>query len=370
MPVTALKAVGVLSAAVFALSLSLTALAADKSAACDRICLQKFVGEYAAALVKHDPAGLRVAANARVSENSESVSLGAGPTWQGITSFKSQPQYVADVPAQEVGYVGVVDDAGKTAFLGLRLKIRDNAITEVESVLTHDGEGGPAFEPEGFVYREAPYIRDVPVKVRSSRAELAKATDIYWDVSTNTHDGSQIPYATDCWHYENGMNTNWERFFNPSELSRLDRPEYQPQPADGRIWVCAREPYLSTTNWVKARDRHYLLDEERGLVFQIVYVDVKGRSPLNGPVTTGNAAARGGGPGPGGPGGPGGAASREPIEGPGAAPLGMSMVGMRASMAGTPHTMVHFDVMRIVGGKIAREQDVMRMLPEAAKRQF
>jgi hypothetical protein len=370
MPVTALKAVGVLSTAVFALSLSVTALAADKLAACDRLCLQKFVGEYAAALVKHNPAGLRIAANARVSENSELVPLGAGPSWQGINSFKSQPQYVADVPAQEVGYLGVVDDAGKTAFLGLRLKIRDNAITEVESVLTHDGEGGPAFEPEGFIYREAPYIRDVPIKVRSSRVELVKASDIYWDVSTNTHDGSQIPYTTDCWHFENGMNTNWERFFNPSELPRLGRPEYQPQAADGRIWVCAREAYLSTTNWVKARDRHYLLDEERGLVFQIVYVDVKGRSPLNGPVTTGNAAARGGGLGPGGLGAPGGTAIREPIEGPGAAPLGMSMAGMRASMAGTPHTMLHFEVMRIVGGKIAREQDVMHMLPEAAKRQF
>lgn len=333
-------------------------------AACDRACLEKFVGDYVAALVKHDPSGLRVSADIKVSENSQAVKLGAGESWKGVTAVKSQPQFVSDVQAQEVGYVGLVEDAGRPAFFGLRLKIRNNQIAEAESILTHDGEGGPAFEPEGFVYREAPYIRDVPKKVRSSRDELVKVTNIYWDVSTGSHNGSAIPYAVDCWHFENGMNTNWERFFNPNELDRLNRPEYQPQEFDGRIWVCAREAYLSTTNWMKARDRHYLIDEERGLVFQIVYVDVQGRSPLAGPAPAAGQAAPAAPAGP-----PAQPANRAPIEGPGAMPLGMSQAGMRASMAG-PHVMVHYEVMRIVDGKIAREQDLMHQLPEGAKRTF
>ncbi|MGC3982437.1 MAG: hypothetical protein QM808_14400 [Steroidobacteraceae bacterium] len=346
----------------------ITSSAAADNASCDRTCLERHVGRYAAALVKHDPTGLPLAANVKVSENGVASKLGEGISWKGITKFKSQPQYVADVTRQEVGYVGVVDDNGSPAFLGLRLKVVNNQIIEVESILTHDGEGGPAFEPEGFIYREAPYIRDVPKKIRSSRDTLVKVANIYWDVSTTgSHVGDEIPYTVDCWHYENGMNTNWERFMNPNEQDRLSRPEYQPQEFDGRIWRCAREAYLSTSNWIKARDRHYLMDEERGLIFNIVYVDVKGRSPLSGPTTTtqpaiGMAASN---PLPG-----TATAQNDPIEGPGAAPLGMSPIGMQRSMAGEAHTMVHFEVMRIVDGKIAREQDVMRMLPAEIKRMF
>jgi hypothetical protein len=354
--------------------LALLSLPMSVFAACDRACLEKAVADYAAALVKRDAAALNVTSDVKVSENGQQVKLGAGPSWQGITRFKSQPQYVADVQQQEVAYVGVVEDAGKPAFLGLRLKLRDNAIAEVESVLTHDGEGGPAFEPEGFIYREAPYLRDVPKAVRSSRDELAKVANTYWDVSTTgSHVGDDIPYTVDCWHFENGMNTNWERFMNTNEQSQLSRPEYQPQAFDGRIWRCAREAYLSTSNWVQARDRHYVVDEERGLIFNLVYVDIKGRSPLNGPPGAaangmGAAGPQGAAPAAGMAAAP--AAQSSPIEGPGAAPLGMSQTGMQRSMAGEPHTMVHFEVMRIVGGKIAREQDVMHQLSAQAKRIF
>lgn len=236
--------------------LALTSQAADGPARCDRSCLETFVSDYATALVKKDPAGLKIANNIKVSENSIAVKLGEGPSWKGITSFKSQPQYISDVQAGEVAYMGVVDSNGQPAFLSLRLKIQNNQITEVESVLTHDGEGGPAFEPEGMIYRESPYIRDVPQQVRSSRAELIKIANLFWDVSTTSHDASKVPYAPDCWHFENGMNTNWERTFTPEEVARQNNPAaYQPQ-ADGRVWTCARETYLTTTAWKAARQRH------------------------------------------------------------------------------------------------------------------
>jgi hypothetical protein len=341
--------------------------------ACDRACLQGFVGDYAIALIKHDPSGLRVSPNLKVSEDSVEVKLGAGPSWKGITAFKSQPQYVSDVQAQEVAYMGVVEDAGKPAFLALRLKIADNQITEIESVLTHDGEGGPAFEPEGMMYREAPYIRDVPSRVRSTRATLQQVANTFWDVSTSTHDASKVPYAMDCWHFENGMNTNWERFFNPNEIERLSRPEYQPQAADGRIWTCARETILTTTAWKAARQRHFVIDEERGLILTITNVDYPGRGMPAAPGPT--AAPQGAGaPGAGGPppagAPPGGSDARNPIEAGGNMPVGMSAKGMQAAMAGGGYVVSHFMLMRIVDGKIAREQDVMRVVPTGTNRIF
>jgi len=314
-------------------------------AQCGRTCLEKFVASYVNAMARHDPAAVPLAPGAVVTQNGVPFSLGNG-IWQTITGVLSQPQYISDVEAQQAGYLGVISDAGTPAFFGLRIKVERNRISEVETLLTHDGEGGPAFEPQGFIYREAPYIRDVPLPLRSSRDGLLAVANQYWDVSTSSHDGALIPYSVDCWHFENGMNTDWERFFFANEKGQLNRPEYQPQAFDGRIWTCAREAYLSTRSWKDARDRHFLVDPERGLVLNIVAVDVAAgggpRAPRSGP---------GGAP-----------AAPDPIEGPGAAPLGLSAAGMRA-VSGRDYADLHFELMRIVGGKITREQDVQHVLP-------
>lgn len=338
---------------------------AETSPTCDRSCLETTVAKYATALVMHDPSALSVTSDIKVSDNGQLVALGAGASWKAITAFKSQPQFIADVPAQQVGYLGVVEDGGKPAFFALRLKLISGRIAEAESVLTHEGEGGPAFLPEGFIYREAPYIRDVPLKVRSSRSELLSVANRYWDVSTSSHDGAQIPHAVDCWHFENGMNTTWERDFFASERSQLDQPAYRPQDYDGRIWTCAREVYLTSASWTGARDRTFVVDQERGLVLNLAYVDPKPRpSPLSLPPS---------------PTEPGAKAvvtatpnlnPESPIDGPGKAPLGISMTAMRAAMGGPPQTMAHFLLMRIVDGKITREQDVMHALPANAQRAF
>jgi len=389
---------------ILAAAVGLPAASSLAATTCDRTCLEKTLADYVAAMVKRDASDLNVTKDLKISENGAAVKLGEGPNWQGITSFKSQPQYVTDVQAQEIGYVGVVEDQGKPAFLAIRLKVRDNAIAEVESVLTHDGEGGPAFLPEGMIYREAPYLRDVPAAVRSSRADLKKVSDEYWDIATSTHDGSEVPYSVDCWHFENGMNTNWERVMYADEANSQDRPEYQPQGFDGRIWTCAREVYLTTSGWKSARDRHYIYDEDRGLVFQIVYVDPQERGGQGGPGGPGGQGQGGPGAAPGGAGGPGGApggqggpgpqaaggpggapggaggpgagggpggprAALTPIEGPGNAPLGISQAGF-SSMGGGQNTTAHFQVVRIVDGKITREQDVMHNLPMGSKRIF
>jgi len=327
--------------------------AAMAQGSCDRDCLQKFVAAYVDAMVKHDPSSLPLAPGAAATQNGQPLTLGQG-VWRTITGVLSQPQFVSDVAAQQVGYVGVISDAGQPAFFGLRLKIVDGKIAQIETLLTHDGEGGPAFEPQGFIYREAPYIRDVPV--RETRAELLAVANDYWNIATSTHDGGAVPYSVDCWHFENGMNTDWERAFMPNELSKLSQPAYQPQAYDGRIWTCAREVYLTTASYTAARDREFLVDPDRGLVMVIVKVDVKGRS---GPIAlprAGSGTAPAAGPAP----------AVDPIDGPGLRPLGMSDVGMKNAM-GRTYTAYHFEVMRIVGGKITREQDIMHQLPAGAE---
>ncbi|HTP38733.1 MAG TPA: hypothetical protein VMI92_04090, partial [Steroidobacteraceae bacterium] len=228
------------------------AAAADASASCDRECLQGLVSNYVNALLRHEPSAVKATPHYKATLNGEPL-RGTDSLWKTLEGIQSGPQYVSDVPNQEIGYLGVVTDAGQPAFLALRLKVANGLITEAESILTHDGEGGPAFEPAGLIYRESPYIRDVPKAHRSSRAELLKVANSYWDISTTTHRGETIPYTVDCWHFENGMNTDAERMLTARESPTAI--ESQPQDFDGRIWTCAREAILSTTAWTAARDR-------------------------------------------------------------------------------------------------------------------
>jgi hypothetical protein len=255
---------------------------------------------------------------------------------------------VADTQTGQVGVQTILDDAGQQAIYAVRLKVVNHRITEAETLLTHDGEGGPPFEPEGFLIREAPYIRSVPAAIRSTREQLLQAAQTYWTLATTTHNAEGAPYMVDCVHYQNGVNTDWERELSPSEAAAPERNA--PEAYDGRIWTCARELSLTTQPWIKERAARTLVDEERGLVMTWNLVDVAGRPGPDGKLP---APPKIGDPVP-------------PL--PANAPPGLSAIGW--AMRGQPQTLYHAEVMRIVGGKIQREQVFQRALAPNAESQF
>ena len=73
----------------------------------DRAGLIEMMDRYLEALVKHDPAAVPLAENARLVENIEAAAIGEG-LWEtasgGPTDFKI---YVADPVAESVGFMGV-----------------------------------------------------------------------------------------------------------------------------------------------------------------------------------------------------------------------------------------------------------------------
>ena len=58
---------------------------------CDRSCLSGFVDQYLAALLKHDPAGLPVAANVKSTENTRPTPLGEGLPLRTATARCKKP---------------------------------------------------------------------------------------------------------------------------------------------------------------------------------------------------------------------------------------------------------------------------------------
>ncbi len=352
-----------LTASQSAMAQSSSALeAAVPQASCARACLRKFADDYIAAMLKHDVAAAPVSSTVKVTENAVAIKLGEG-SWQGARKFFSTPsstQYVTDVEAGQIARMGIIDVDGKPAFHAVRLKIENNRISEIETLFGPDTMARP-FIPEGYLWREAPFVREVPMPIRSSRQELLRTAGTYWSVATTTHKGNDVPYSVDCIHVENGMNTDWERPLDSIEaITPLENPVSM---FDGRIWTCEREVNLTTRTFDQVRGLRYLVDEERGLVLAWNIIDKKADTLNMAQVVNGvtrvqpeyGPQSRG--------------ADGWPAQGVGGPPP--AVVGAPAAAASTEMpSLYHAALMRIVNGKIHREQFFQVNVPKRTPTPF
>lgn len=341
-------------AAAAALSSTQAADPAAVHGSCDRTCLIAIARHYMDAVLRHQPARVPLAATQVLStENGRSID----PTRNVFsdTVYIDHPvQYIADVRGGQVGVMGVLRDWAGQALFGLRLKIAKRQITEVETLVSHEGEGGVAFEPEGFLLREAPYIDTVPTPLRISGDALLAIAKNFWTVATTTHEEAAVSFSLDCVHMENGMNTDWEhrRLGTPFQSAAFA------EQADGRHFTCGTDLATTTKPWSGLRGYHALVDPERGLVMVWNWVDFiggrGGRFPSSTDVT--QAAEQFA------------ASNRRQGFSLDDIPPGLSIRGMAA--ASPSHTNYNVDLERIVGGKITRQQVFVHVLPAGAQAVF
>ncbi|MDB6007873.1 MAG: hypothetical protein JWL65_123 [Gammaproteobacteria bacterium] len=170
---------------------------------CDRTCLKGLVDSYLAALVAHDPSQVPLAPNLKFVENTVPLRAGEG-FWKTATALPSTFKiYVADPVAQQVGFIGVMQEGEQTVELGLRLKLRKGQITEAEHLVARQ------LRPTSLPNLQSPrpgLLTVVPPAERSSREELLKIGASYYDALVNS-DGHAAPFADDCLRRENGMQT-------------------------------------------------------------------------------------------------------------------------------------------------------------------
>ena len=170
---------------------------------CDRTCLKALVDSYLAALVAHDPSQVPLAPNLEFVENTVPLRAGEG-FWKTATALPSTFKiYVADPVAQQVGFIGVMQEGDQTVELGLRLKLRKGQISEAEHLVARQ------LRPTSLPNLQSPrpgLLTVVPPAERSSREELLKIGASYYDALVNS-DGHAAPFADDCLRRENGMQT-------------------------------------------------------------------------------------------------------------------------------------------------------------------
>jgi len=235
-------------------ALGLAAPAAVKT--CDRACLNELADTYVAALVAHDPSKAPLAKTFVSVENLKRIQTREG-LWKtlsaGPTTFRI---HVPDTVAQQVGYMAVMQEDGKSIQVGLRLKIVDGKITEAEHVVAHRL---PDANLSNLQTPRAPLVSSVIDEYRDSRGRLLHIGASYYD-ALDLNNGALAPFADDCVRFENG-----------GQSARKPVPtgpggdSFAPFGALG----CAKQLDTQVMAYITSIDnrRVWIADEETGLVF-------------------------------------------------------------------------------------------------------
>lgn len=170
---------------------------------CDRACLIGIADAYLQAMVAKDPARLLWATKAKYTENGMVLRVGEA-LWATATGIGQYGQHFADTRGGQVGWIGVVFENGSPVLLGLRLKVVNHRILEVEHIVSRGREGAQALESKG----SPPAIFGQPLtqSERVSREQLITAANAYFD-GIEQSSGKIVPFDDACVRIENGRQT-------------------------------------------------------------------------------------------------------------------------------------------------------------------
>lgn len=186
-----------------AIALVVIASAAPASdAGLDRAALLKLADTYLAALVAHNPGQVPLATDVKVVENVKRIKPGEG-LWKTASALPTDFKIIVPDPvSQEVGGLVVMQNEGKPAQVGFRLKLVNGKIVEAEHMIVAiQNANNPMLQkPRPAI------LMPVPEEYADSHGRLIYIAKSYYDALDNNN-GHLAPFASDCERHENGMRT-------------------------------------------------------------------------------------------------------------------------------------------------------------------
>lgn len=171
---------------------------------CSRESLAAIIDSYFAALAAHDAEAVALSAAVRSTENAREIQVGQNGLWQTAGEAKFLR---SALDTERCGTVteAVIDNSGKDTIIGLRLKIENQEITEIETFIV-DPDTGFFPTPQALIAsNDAIWDEILPPEQRSTREELNAAADAYFDLFSDP--SADVPFGTPCTRLENGFQT-------------------------------------------------------------------------------------------------------------------------------------------------------------------
>jgi len=250
------------------------AMAAD----CSRSCLEGFVDRYLDAVIADQPSSVPLAPNVRFTEDGQQLVIGDG-LWNTMRAKGHYRLFVSDVPAGQVAFFGTIEedhrdpDKGTAALIALRLKVRNQQITEIEQIVIRDENASKRVE--GLGAPNALYVQAVPAQERMSRSDLIATANKYFSGMQQNDGKGDYPFASDCNRIENGGQAT-----NAPTPAGEKRPDPKTSAGYSGQWTCLEQFQSGLLHFVnRIRDRRFVaVDEERGVVFAFGFFDHSGGS--------------------------------------------------------------------------------------------
>jgi hypothetical protein len=224
----------------------------------DRQAMVALMDEYLAALAKHDPFGLPLADNVKLVENTEVTPIGKG-LWEtatgGPTEFKI---YVADTVSGQIGFIGVIEENQKPTIVGIRFKIVEDKITEIDHLVIHSGN--QPLNPNMSKVRPG-LIEPLKLSERIPRDQMLKIANSYYEAIVQDN-GNVAPFADECQRRENGSITANDQTQTPEEAANDDFSVF-------RKMTCSDQLSTGVMSYITDINCRRLLavDEQMGLLF-------------------------------------------------------------------------------------------------------
>lgn len=173
--------------------------------ACDAQCLTVIAQQYMHDVTEQDSSKLPWADRVRYTENNVAMMIGDG-FWGAGPSTVGEGLYLPDPQSGNVVWWGITGEHGQAAYHGLRLKIENREITEVESYLGREGTPD-LFAAVADYTLDKSFSSNVRESARSPRERMVALVD-GWYNSRQLNDGKVFTsIADDCERSVNGLDT-------------------------------------------------------------------------------------------------------------------------------------------------------------------
>ena len=172
---------------------------------CDRGCLTGFVDRYMDAMIAHNPGLLPVARNVKFTEDRVEMQLGDG-LWKTISKLTGYRMDVLDVRNATAVTRSVVEENGTRVMFALRLKISDQLITEVETMVVRNKQEGMIFNPDALQQPDKAMVIMPATALRNTREDMIKIAALYpAGLKTGSFVTVDVPFTVDAYRFENGQ---------------------------------------------------------------------------------------------------------------------------------------------------------------------
>jgi hypothetical protein len=246
---------------------SLFSITTATNTTCDRRCLLKIMTVYTDAISTKNTSAIPISPNAKITNNGNTTSLGTGLIWQTpgslrlpyrnvqidpVTGSATLFALITNVTVPVTSTPELIDNppAGQWWYVGLRLKVENQLITEIEELASTIGITGT--DPSTIhTIPDRIWSTYIPPSQQSSRDELTAIADSYWSTVAGQLPWQQTPFHPECQRYELGTQTTNAVFGPGSCGTEFLAPELQGGTVTNR--------------------RIYVVDEDYGVVMGIAW---------------------------------------------------------------------------------------------------